>query len=758
MYNISDLNEKQMQIAKDTEGAILVTAGAGSGKTRLLTHRICYIIESGKAKADNILAITFTNKATREMQERLIDMSPTAAMIWISTFHAMCVKILRDNIQLLDGYNKYFTICDETDKKKIIKSIAKELNIDKEDTINKFTWHISQAKNEGLSVQEYCKQISFDKDVDKIFNFFNRYEEEMKNSNSLDFDDLLYKTLVLFEQFPEVLQRYQMRFKYILVDEFQDTNVVQYKLVKLLSAYWHNIFVVGDEDQCIYTWRGANIDNIKNYIREFDNVKIYKLEQNYRSTKNIIEKANLLIKHNTSRIEKTLYTENEEGERVVYNQANDEYEEAEYVARTIHNLVGCGVRLNQIGVLMRISALSRLIEEKLLNYNIPYIVSGIFKFFDRLEIKNVLAYLRLIINPKDNTSCIRIINYPKRSIGQASIDKLSTIARSNGKSILEVILDIDDYPELSKLKVKTNEFAVTMKELMNLYQDCSLSEFVKTLINKFAIIEQYNTGSDEDIDRKANIEQLQQSIKTFEENNPEMGLLEYLESVSLENSIEESNADGNNVSVSTVHASKGLEYDYVFIIGLEDGSFPLSRAFDNPDDMEEERRLMYVAVTRARKKLYITRAKSRFLYGVRSVRLESRFIKEMNMSAIKMKQEILNSNNNYSYNQQYNNKLDTNYNNSYSANNSFYQTKPTNNMGNFATEFGFVYNQNNKATQANKFSDYKIGVTVFHSKFGVGKIIEIERNGDNTYAVCQFDTIGVKKLALDFAPLKILKK
>ena len=588
MYDINDLNEKQREIAKDTEGAILVTAGAGSGKTRLLTHRICYLIDNKCAHANEILAITFTNKATREMKERIQKMSTSAYGVWVSTFHSMCVRILRDNIQHLDGYNKFFTICDENDRKKIIKNLVKEANIDKEGFAEKVSWHISQAKNEGLSITEYCKLIAYDKDVELINNIFTKYEEELKRCNSLDFDDLLYKTLILFEEFEDVLKCYQKRFKYILVDEFQDTNVVQYKLVKLLSNYHKNVFVVGDEDQCIYTWRGANIDNIKNFLKEFEGAKIYKLEQNYRSTKNIITKANLLIKNNLSRIDKTLFTENDEGETVLYTQSNDEIEEAEYIARSIEKLANKGVKLNEIGVLMRISALSRLIEEKLLNYNIPFVVSGIYKFFERLEIKNMVAYLRVICNPKDDMSFLRIINYPKRSIGQASIDKLAVIAKTNNMSLLEVVLNYNIFDIPNALKVKIISLSAIMRDLLSSYEEETMSDFVKILIRKCEIYEQYNTGSEEDLDRKANIEQLVQSIVVFEKDNPTATLIDYLESVTLESSLADEVDEENSVSISTVHASKGLEFDHVFIIGAEEGCFPLSRSMDSPDQLEEE--------------------------------------------------------------------------------------------------------------------------------------------------------------------------
>ncbi|MBE5735020.1 MAG: ATP-dependent DNA helicase PcrA [Clostridiales bacterium] len=754
MYNINDLNDMQLQIAKDTEGAILVTAGAGSGKTRLLTHRICYLIDENFADPTEILAITFTNKATREMKERIQNMSTMAYGVWVSTFHAMCVKILRENIENLDGYTKYFTICDENDRKKIIKSVVKNLGVDKEGFAEKLSWHISQAKNEGLSIIEYCKLISYDTDLELIQKGFSEYEEELRRCNSLDFDDLLYKTLVLFEEFSDVLQKYQKKFKYILVDEFQDTNVVQYKLVKLLSQYYGNIFVVGDEDQCIYTWRGANIDNIRNFLKEYNNAKIYKLEQNYRSTKAIISKANMLIKNNVSRIDKTLYTNNEDGDAVVYSQSNDEIEEAEYIARSINRLYMNGVPLNSIGVLMRISALSRLIEEKLLNYNLPFVVSGIYKFFDRLEIKNMLAYLRVLTNPKDDISLLRIINYPKRSIGQASIDKLAECAKVNNKSILEIVLDYNNYDLPTSLKAKISGFSEVMRQLTSSLETDSMSSLIKSIISKCEIMEQYATNSDEDVDRKANIEQLVQSMIMYEKNNPTASLTDYLESVTLENNIEESDGNGDNISVSTVHASKGLEFDYVYIIGAEEGCFPLSRALDDAAQLEEERRLMYVAITRAKKNLVITRAKSRFLYGNRSYTTESRFLKEMKLAAptVNTNRQYY-SENNYSYHNSYSNS----YSNTYGTNYNKPSFASTSTKSSLDTSMNFISIKANKLKEQNKFSEYKINSMVSHPKFGTGRIVGLENVEGSIYASCQFDKIGVKKLSLDFAPLTLIK-
>lgn len=457
---LDSLNEEQIKPAMDTDGAILVTAGAGSGKTRLLTERISYLIKECGVDPYNILAITFTNKATNEMRERILKFCPSADSLWISTFHSMCARILRENISALDGFNRFFTIYDTTDKDKLLKKIVSDLGFES-DRVKDFACEIDKAKNLGFEPDEYYQITEFKSDAMDTKKVYSAYQNELKNNNALDFDDLLVKTLELFKHCPNILRRYQERFRYIHIDEFQDTNLVQYKIAKCLAGYHKNIFVVGDEDQCIYGWRGANIENIINFRQDFDNVKCYKLERNYRSTKNVLNIANKLIKNNTSRIEKVLWTDNEEGELPVYFSAYDETKEAEYVAGSIYNLINRGVQPNQIAVLFRLSAISRLIEEKLLSYNLPYVVSGIFKFFERAEIKNVLAYLRLTVNPKDNESLKRIINFPKRGIGNVSIEKIESLAKSNGVSMLDVVLGDYDLPKALKEKLESLKYVYT---------------------------------------------------------------------------------------------------------------------------------------------------------------------------------------------------------------------------------------------------------------------------------------------------------
>ncbi len=780
---LESLNEEQIKPAIDTDGAILVTAGAGSGKTRLLTERISYLIKAKGVDPYNILAITFTNKATNEMKERILKFCPTATELWISTFHSMCARILRENISNLDGFNRFFTIYDTTDKDKLLKAIVKEFGFES-DKVKDFASEIDKAKNMGVDPDEYYKIIQFKSDAEDIRKVYEEYQVRLKSNNALDFDDLLVKTLELFKMCPHVLEHYQKRFKYIHIDEFQDTNLVQYKIARYLAYHHKNIFVVGDEDQCIYGWRGANIENIRNFTLDFQNVKCYKLERNYRSTKNILGIANQLIKNNTSRIEKVLWTENEEGDKPVYFCAYDEVKEAEYVANAIYNLISRGVEPSKIAILFRLSALSRLIEEKLLSYNLPYVVSGIFKFFERAEIKNVLAYLRLTVNPRDNESLKRIINFPKRGIGAASVEKIENLAKDNNVSMLQVVLD-DCYELPKALREK-------LQSLKNIYSNLpetkSVYGFAHELLKLAQITSAYDKQGSEDKDRLLNISQLMQSIKSFEDQNPNCELSDYLESITLQNSVDEADDENNAVSVSTVHASKGLEFDYVFIVGAEEGLFPGSRALENNDEIEEERRLMYVAITRAKQKVYLTSTKSRFLYHDRSYSVVSRFLKEMDL--VQKRPDFVNSwqsENNYSSSYGSSN-YSGGYGNNYGKGNYGSATSYScSNYGklNYGSSYGsnsamnkYTHNTNNYTqpvvtenvstnlqdlmvkklnSQKNNYQNYTVGTQVLHPKFGIGTIVNANLDTQTPDVTVNFGKFGNRTLSLSMAPLQILK-
>lgn len=750
-YNLDSLNKEQILPTLDTNGIVIVTAGAGSGKTRVLTHRIFHLILDKQVNPNNILAITFTNKATNELKERLSSINGAGA-VWVSTFHSMCAKILRESISHLDGFNRFFTIYDTDDQDKVLKKLIKELNpnVLDDDFKKTVSYHISRAKNEGLEPEEYQKYNLAVPNIEEVCRVYLAYQAELKSNNALDFDDLLMRTLQLFKTNPNVLQYYSNRFMYIHVDEFQDTNTVQYKLIKLLCGVHKNLFVVGDEDQSIYSWRGANIENLKNLMLDFPNAKYYKLQQNYRSTKNILKVSNRLIKNNTSRIDKELWTENVEGEEVVYHSAYDEKDEAEYIARKISNLIYSGkYNYNDIAILSRVNALTYNFEERLLNYNIPYTVYGNFKFFERAEIKNVLAYLKVFVNNADNASLSRIINIPKRGIGQASIDKMLLLCKQYNVPLFRLICDMGSYNLPGALSSKLKPLSDLLNELNLLYDNSGLYEFSKSVVDLSNIRQEYAERTEENDNRKLNIETLLQSIKSFEDNNTDATLSSYLESVTLESEIDSENTDdGNSVVLSTVHACKGLEFKVVFIVGSEDGLFPLQRSLDSLLELEEDRRLMYVAVTRAKEKVYITRAKSRFLYGSRHFTTESRFVKEMGLSVPVQQKPVQSFNSGDMYNDNSEGFVESK--GSFNFNSYMPKTSTT------SQTMVDKYFENKSAN--NKFDNYKVGVMVSHVKFGIGTITKVESIGDNSFVSVDFGSIGVKTLSLAFAPLKILKK
>ena len=624
-YDINSLNDEQKKALYETDGVVLVTAGAGSGKTRLLTHRICYLLTEKHISPYNILAITFTNKATNEMKERVREMCDHN--VWISTFHSMCVRILRQEIDFLDGYDKNFTIIAENDRDKIIKEIVKELELG-DDDVAKIEHHIDNIKNKGLDIEEYFLSLmryGNERALKEYMRAVFMYEERLKKNNSLDFDDLLNKTLFLFQNYGEVLSRYANRFQYVLVDEFQDTNLVQYKLVKLLVSVHKNLFVVGDEDQCIYSWRGANFHNIFNLKNDFDNVKVFKLEQNYRSSKNILSLANNVISNNKERLEKKLWTEKDDGLPPVVYSAFDERDEALFVATEIEKLREEGYKLSDFAVLMRINALSRPIEEGLLAYNIPYKVYGGLKFFERAEIKILLAYLSIFVNKKDEISLLKVINFPRRGVGDVAINTLKLEAEDG---ILNYILS--EKFKCHKLYKKLENFVENYRKLDKERENLSLYDFAKRVIKDFKIDLEYAGKDEENINKSRNIDSFLASIKEFEAENEGATLADYLSGVMLKSDQDDMEGDGY-VSLSTVHAVKGLEFRVVFVVGLEEGIFPLSRAMNLPSEMEEERRLMYVAITRAEEKIYLIHATKRFMYGKSNYEMESRFLKELNI-------------------------------------------------------------------------------------------------------------------------------
>ena len=624
----AELNDEQYEAMLCTQGPVLVSAGAGSGKTRLLTYRVAYLITDCGVPAQKILAITFTNKAANEMKERIAKIVPDGGLVTVCTFHSFCARMLRTYSSFLKDYKENFSIFTETDSNKIFKDLFKQMDIVDEETKSNFKHNVSTIKNENMTVEEFVKIYSYSPAMREFEKFFNAYQAELVKNNAMDFDDLLVNFYNLIRSNPEILESIQNRYEYFSVDEFQDTNKLQYDIIKLLASKSRNLLIVGDEDQSIYGWRGANIDNIFQFTRDFKEAKVFKLEQNYRSTKKILERANLIIKNNKNRLDKKLFTENDEGAEVYYYPAMNEAEEADFVVHTIIQRHNQGVAYNDMAILMRLNALSRAFEEKLLTYNIPHIMYNGFKFFERAEIKSVLSYLTAVVNPTDDLSFLRIINFPKRGIGDTSIDKLVDIASSSKRSIKDVVMNYE-YEVLPKpLKDKLKPLKELLQDLDENINKMGIYEFFTYLINRSEIMSSYDKDNEQEYERMLNINSLVNSVREFEENNEGATIVDYLQNVTLSSAMDDD--DGKGVVIATVHSAKGLEFNTVFVVGCEEKIFPISR--EDNDDLEEERRLMYVAVTRAEKELYLTSSGSRFMYGKREYSVKSRFLYELDLA------------------------------------------------------------------------------------------------------------------------------
>lgn len=748
-----ELNNEQMQAMLATEGPVLVTAGAGSGKTRLLTQRIAYLIEEKKVDGYNIIAITFTNKAAKEMKDRIDKIVGSNSFVWISTIHSMCVTILRRDIEKLNpNYNGNFTIYTPDDTNKVLKKamvdvFGEEKAKDKDEKFLKnVQYHMDIIKNANYSYSTYLELNKIINDIEDYVKVIKRYQEILEDSNALDFDDLLTFTENLLKKNEEVRNYYSNRFRYILVDEFQDTNVVQYNIIKLLAKNHKNIFVVGDEDQCIYGWRGANIKNINNFIKDFENCKVFKLEQNYRSTQNILDIANKLISNNHERIEKSLKANQDSKGLIIYRSFDSDKREAEYVAQTIYSLHQKGVRYNEMAILMRLNALSRNFEEKLLAYNIPYVVFGGFKFFDRLEVKNAVAYLKFIANPNDYSSFARIINFPKRGIGEVTVDKIVLSARDYNLTLFEMCENIDMVSSItSTTRQKIKDFIESVNEIKQSIDENGISEGISFLIKRAGFKDLYREKSEENRNRLLNLDSLVESAQEFEDNTTNHTLTAYLENITLVSDADTETSD-EQVTIASVHAVKGLEFKTVFIVGTEQKNFPIVR-----DDIvdEEERRLMYVAVTRAKEYLYLTNSTCRYMYGHYDYLKPSVFLKEMGFITENSYDSIENSPKT----------------NTYGIKTSFYEDdyedyrkeKPS-----------FVKKGGNKTLQElnkSRFyipdkkeskSGFDVGNRVNHSHYGQGTIIAVAGEGAGKIVTVQFDVVGKKELLLDFAPLTLI--
>ncbi len=642
---LDNLNEMQIKAITHKDGPLLVLAGAGSGKTKVLTTRIAYLINEYNIDPRNILAITFTNKAAGEMKTRINKMIGKTNLL-ATTFHSFGLKILRENYEKL-GFTNNIVIMDSEDSLTLIRKILKDLNIDsKMFSPYMIRNKISNNKSEFISPEEY-KKMSYCEEDDVCAKVYQKYQDILFKNNSVDFDDLLILPIKLFKQNKEVLEYYQDKYKYILIDEYQDTNHAQYLLTKMISEKHKNICVVGDDSQSIYSFRGANYKNILNFEKDYKDCKVIKLEQNYRSTKTILNAANSVIKNNEMRTDKTLWSDNEEGDKITFYKAHDEIDEVFYIIRKTKELINNGIPLKDIAVLYRTNAQSRVFEQELLKQNIPFRIIGSFYFYQRKEIKDLLAYLRLIHNKKDDVSLLRVINEPKRGIGLKAIENLQTVADLNNTSLFEAISE-----------GKPLEFKNIIEELTKLKENVSLTEFIDIVLDKTGMRKSLEEAHTLEADiRLENLEEFKSVTKTFEEKEGIISLEEFLMEVSLVSDIEEYKDDPNRLTLMTVHAVKGLEFPYVFIAGLEEGLFPHKNSYSK-DELEEERRLMYVALTRAKKKLYITSTKKRMLYGQEQISVLSRFVNEIDEDLIDKPQEeqkviIKKEKNIYEENQEY---------------------------------------------------------------------------------------------------------
>ncbi|MGI2729492.1 DNA helicase PcrA [Bacillus cytotoxicus] len=731
---LNGLNPEQQKAVQTTEGPLLLMAGAGSGKTRVLTHRIAYLLGEKRVAPWNILAITFTNKAAREMRERIDTLvGPEAEDIWISTFHSMCVRILRRDIDRI-GINRNFTILDASDQLTVVKKIMKERNIDpKKFDPRSILARISNAKNELLSAEKYAKQISIADPFEKLSSdVYTEYQKRLLKNNSLDFDDLIMTTIHLFERVPEVLEFYQRKFQYIHVDEYQDTNRAQYMLVNKLAARFKNLCVVGDSDQSIYRWRGADISNILSFEKDYENAKVILLEQNYRSTKNILNAANAVIENNINRKPKKLWTENQIGSKISYYRAATEKDEAYFVAKKIRDEVQMGNRkYTDFAVLYRTNAQSRMVEEIFLKSNIPYKIVGGIKFYDRKEIKDILAYLRLIANPDDEISFARIINVPKRGIGATSIDKIINYGVQNGISLTTVLDEIEHVGVSAKVTKAVKEFAGLLHNWVNMQEYLSVTELVEEVIEKTGYRDMLkNERTLESEGRLENLDEFLSVTQTFESQSEDKSLVAFLTDLALVADIDRVDEDptaGEEVILMTMHSAKGLEFPVVFIIGLEEGVFPHTRSLMEEDEMQEERRLAYVGITRAEEELYLSNAKMRTLFGRTNMNAASRFISEIPTELI----EPLN------------------------------ETKPKRETFGAKAKVAATTTRSRSQivrptvkTTGGEQIGWAVGDKALHQKWGVGTVVSVKGEGDAKELDIAFPSpIGIKRLLAKFAPV-----
>jgi DNA helicase-2/ATP-dependent DNA helicase PcrA len=712
---LDGLNPDQRRAVETTEGPLLIVAGAGSGKTRVLTNRVAWLLAEKRIHPWNILAITFTNKAAKEMKDRITALvGPEAEAIWISTFHSMCVRILRRDIERI-GFNRNFTILDTSDQLTVMKQVLKEKNIDpKKFSPRLFLYQLSHAKNQLWTPADLRENAQSFKD-EMAADMYESYQNKLRTNQSLDFDDLLLMTVQLFQQVPQVLDFYQKKFQYIHVDEYQDTNHVQYVLVKMLANNHRNLCVVGDSDQSIYKFRGADITNILSFERDYPDAQVVKLEQNYRSTKTILAVANEVIAHNQGRKPKSLWTKNEDGPPVQLFEAENEHEEAYFVADTIVREHRAGRPYDDFAVLYRTNAQSRVMEEVFLKSNIPYQMVGGLKFYERKEIKDVLAYLRLVVNPEDDLSLTRVINVPRRGIGQATLEKISAYAAGYGLSLFRALLDVEDIGLAQRFIQPLQRFTSLIREMSAMMEYLTASELTEEVLERTGYREELRKEETlEAASRLENLDEFLSVTREFEEKNEDKTLVAFLTDLALVSDLDqlEEEETTTGVTMMTLHSAKGLEFPQVFLVGMEEGIFPHSRTMDDPEELEEERRLAYVGITRAQKRLFLSRARMRMLFGQTNANPPSPFLQEIPQHLIEP------------------------------------VGKPSAVLKKPVLRQGAV-----RPTPSDDL-DWRVGDKVKHKKWGIGTVVKVQGTGEDTELNIAFPApIGVKRLLATFAPI-----
>ncbi len=764
---LEELNNKQKEAVENTEGPVLVIAGAGSGKTKVLTHKIAFLIQEKQVKPWNILAITFTNKAANEMKQRVENLlSDSSNDIWMGTFHSICVRILRRYIDRI-GFDSSFIIFDTSDQRTLVKDCLKELKVDdKLFTDRAVLSEISNAKNEMLEPKAYSVKYANDFRKETIGKVYELYQKRLRENNAIDFDDIINYTIKILTENQDVLEYYTEKFKYVLVDEYQDTNKAQFMLISILASKYGNITVVGDNDQGIYSFRGADISNILNFERDFPGTKIIKLEQNYRCTGNILKAANAVIKHNETKYDKKLWTENNEGNIPCIYSGDDEYDEASYIINQIRFLkTEEYFKFSDFAVLYRMNSQSRAIEDILRREDIPYKIIGGLKFYERKEIKDIIAYLRLIFNPSDNMSLKRIINEPKRGIGKTSLDNIAKISEETGNSMYDIIKNAEKYG-LNRVYLNSREFIEAIEELRSKKDNMLISDLIKETLKKTGYtkaLELENTVEAET--RIQNLDEFLTVAIEFEEESADNTLAEFLEGITLSSDVDNLEDEEESVTLMTLHSAKGLEFPVVFLVGMEEGIFPGYKSIGEPKELEEERRLFYVGITRAKQYLYLTCAKRRTIFGSTSYNSISRFVKEIPSELLDGYEEIVNSKNEetfndssykWEYGKASGSKVKT-----YKIDNNASEIKnvasnTNNNTNNFAFRTAESFLKSFESKKNVNIQEYEAGQRVYHKKFGEGTINKVEQEGDDLKVDICFDKVGNKRLMAKFAGLQII--